>query len=145
MDFFLSRFYYNFRLKLTGREPYSSVNRYLDPPYVFSSCKVSCCIPERETRRMPPSTFMAFLFQESNLEFSHTEENMYVWLYCGCKTRYTIYIQGYIAFTGWPRSYRKYILQITQTSQYRYAKLQYRFSVTSGSPSICRGGGVLVN
>ena len=33
-----------------------------------------------------------------------------------------------------PRSYRKYILQITQPSQYRYAKLQYRFVVTSGSP-----------
>ena len=27
------------------------------------------------------------------------------------------------------------ILQITQPSQYRYAKLQYRFVVTSGSPS----------
>ena len=37
--------------------------------------------------------------------------------------------------TGWPRSYRKYILQITQHSQYGYAKLQYRFAVTSGSPS----------
>ena len=32
--------------------------------------------------------------------------------------------------TGWPRSYRKYILQITQPSQYGYAKLQYRFAVT---------------
>ena len=39
--------------------------------------------------------------------------------------------------TGWwPRSYRKYILQITQPSQYRYATLQYRFAVTSGSPSM---------
>ena len=37
--------------------------------------------------------------------------------------------------TGWPRSYRKYILQIRQPSQYGYAKLQYRFAVTSGSPS----------
>ena len=37
--------------------------------------------------------------------------------------------------TGWPRSYRKYILQITQPSQYRYAKLQHRLAVTSGSPS----------
>ena len=37
--------------------------------------------------------------------------------------------------TGWPRSYRKYILQITQPSQYGYAKLQYRFAVTSLSPS----------
>ena len=37
---------------------------------------------------------------------------------------------------GWPRSYRKYILQITQLSQYRYAKLQHRFAVTSGSPSM---------
>ena len=36
--------------------------------------------------------------------------------------------------TGWPRSYRKYILQITQPSQYGYAKLQYRFTVTSGWP-----------
>ena len=32
-------------------------------------------------------------------------------------------------------SYRKYILQITQPSEYRYAKLQYRFAVISGSPS----------
>ena len=39
--------------------------------------------------------------------------------------------------TGWSRSYRKCILQITQPSQYRYAKLQYStvFAVTSGSPS----------
>ena len=37
--------------------------------------------------------------------------------------------------TGWPRSYRKYILQIPQPSQYGYAKSQYRFAVTSGSPS----------
>ena len=36
--------------------------------------------------------------------------------------------------TGWPRSYRKYILQITQPSKYIYAKLQYRSAVTSGSP-----------
>ena len=40
-------------------------------------------------------------------------------------------------YTWWPRSYRKYILQITQHSQYRYAKLQYRFAVIYGSPSIC--------
>ena len=33
-------------------------------------------------------------------------------------------------YTGWPRSYRKYMLQITQSSQYKYAKLQYRFAVT---------------
>ena len=38
--------------------------------------------------------------------------------------------------TGWPKSYRKYILQITQPSQYRYAKLQHKYAVTSGSPSI---------
>ena len=31
-------------------------------------------------------------------------------------------------YTGWPRSYHKYILQITQPSQYRYAKSQYRFA-----------------
>ena len=37
--------------------------------------------------------------------------------------------------TGWPRSYRKYILQITKTSLNRYEKLQYRFAVNSGSPS----------
>ena len=37
--------------------------------------------------------------------------------------------------TGWPKSYRKYILKITQPPQYGYAKSQYRFSVTSGSPS----------
>ena len=38
-------------------------------------------------------------------------------------------------YTGWPRRYRKYILQITQPSQYGYAKLKYRFAVISGSPS----------
>ena len=38
--------------------------------------------------------------------------------------------------TGWSISYRKYILQITQPSQYRYSKLQYRFAVTSWSPSM---------
>ena len=37
--------------------------------------------------------------------------------------------------TGWPRSYCKYMLQITQPSQYGYEKLQYRFAITSGSPS----------
>ena len=37
--------------------------------------------------------------------------------------------------TGWSISYRKCILQITHPSQYRYAKLQYRFAVISGSPS----------
>ena len=37
--------------------------------------------------------------------------------------------------TGWPRSSRKYILKITQPSQYGYAKLQYRFAVTAGSSS----------
>ena len=40
--------------------------------------------------------------------------------------------------TGWPRSYRKYILQITQPSLYGYAKLHYRFAVTSGSPSMVK-------
>ena len=41
--------------------------------------------------------------------------------------------------TGSPRSYRngKYMLQITQPFQYKYAKLQYRFAVTSGAPSRC--------
>ena len=37
--------------------------------------------------------------------------------------------------TGEPRSYRNYILQITQPSKYSYARLQYIFAVTSGSPS----------
>ena len=37
------------------------------------------------------------------------------------------------------RSCRKYILQITQLSKYRYAKLQYRFAVTPGSPSTIYG------
>ena len=36
---------------------------------------------------------------------------------------------------GDPEVTEKYILQITQPSQYRYAKLQYRFAVTSWSPS----------
>ena len=44
-------------------------------------------------------------------------------------------INWYNWYTGRPRSYRKYIQQITQPSQYGYAKLQYRFAVTSGSPS----------
>ena len=30
--------------------------------------------------------------------------------------------------------YRKYILQITQPSQYRYSQLQYRFAVISEAP-----------
>ena len=45
------------------------------------------------------------------------------------------YFPEKISATGWPRSYRKYILLITQPSQYGYAKLQYRFAVTSWSPS----------
>ena len=40
--------------------------------------------------------------------------------------------------TGWPRRYRKYILQITQPSQYRYTKSPYRFAVTAGWPIIPR-------
>ena len=43
--------------------------------------------------------------------------------------------QGPTTFYWGTRSYRKYILQITQPSLYGYAKLQYRFAVTSGSPS----------
>ena len=35
-------------------------------------------------------------------------------------------------YAGWSISYRKYILQITQPSQYRYSKLQYRFAVFLG-------------
>ena len=31
-------------------------------------------------------------------------------------------------YTGWPRSYRKYILQITQPSQYRTLTIQYKFA-----------------
>ena len=46
------------------------------------------------------------------------------------------YVRTYFWGTGWPGSYRKYILQITQPSQYRYAKLRYRFAVTCGSPSM---------
>ena len=38
-------------------------------------------------------------------------------------------------YTGYPISYRKYILKITQPSQYEYTKLQYRFAVISGAPS----------
>ena len=41
-----------------------------------------------------------------------------------CTTRRSIY-------------YRKYILEITQPSQYRYTQLQYRFAVISEAPSIC--------
>ena len=37
-----------------------------------------------------------------------------------------------------PRSYRKFILQITQPFQYGYANFQYRCAVTSGSPSTAR-------
>ena len=35
--------------------------------------------------------------------------------------------------------YRKYILQITQPSQYRYTQLQYRFAVISEAPSTYMG------
>ena len=49
---------------------------------------------------------------------------------------YQVFVYPLVSSTGWPRSYRKYILQITQPSQYIYAKLLYRFTVTSGSPSI---------
>ena len=38
-----------------------------------------------------------------------------------CTTRRSIY-------------YRKYILEITQPSQYRYTQLQYRFAVISEAP-----------
>ena len=38
--------------------------------------------------------------------------------------------------TGWSISYRTYIRQIKQPSRYRYAKLQYRFAVISGSPNM---------
>ena len=41
--------------------------------------------------------------------------------------------------TGWPISYRKYILQITQPSQCKVTKLQYRFVVISGAPSTLSG------
>ena len=54
-----------------------------------------------------------------------------IFVYCILNSLYMV-TNGY---TGWPSSYRKYILKITQPSQYRYAKLQYRFVVTSGSPS----------
>ena len=48
---------------------------------------------------------------------------------------YQLIKKNHDANTGWSISYRKYILKITQPSQYRYAKLQYRFAVISGSPS----------
>ena len=38
--------------------------------------------------------------------------------------------------TGCPISYRKYILQITQPTKYKYTKLQNRFAVISGAPSM---------
>ena len=80
-------------------------------------------------------------------QFFPERENCYVGTLCLCG-RYTQRIRRRWAFnsvtlqsvktcTGWPRSYRKYKMQITQPSQYRYAKLQYRFAVTSGSPSTC--------
>ena len=37
--------------------------------------------------------------------------------------------------TRCPISDRKYILQITQPSQYKHTKLQYRFAVISDAPS----------
>ena len=48
---------------------------------------------------------------------------------------YQLILKNHDANTGWSISYRKYILKITQPSQYRYAKLQFRFAVISGSPS----------
>ena len=47
-----------------------------------------------------------------------------------------------LVLTGRPRSYRKYILKIMQPSQYGYARLQYRFAVTSGSPSSSEAPGI---
>ena len=49
--------------------------------------------------------------------------------FCGGVTNFVI------DYTGCPISSRKYILQITQPSQYKYTKLQYRFAVFSGAPS----------
>ena len=53
--------------------------------------------------------------QERNKTWNYTE--LYHWF-----TRGSIY-------------YRKYIPQITKPSQYRTVKLQYKFAVSSGSPS----------
>ena len=56
-----------------------------------------------------------------------------------CNYHHHFKVVCYNSTPGRPRSYRKYILQITQTSQYRYAKLQHRFVVTFGAPSTSQG------
>ena len=43
---------------------------------------------------------------------------------------------NFLDILGDPEVNNKYILQIAQPSKYGYTKLQYRFAVTSGSPSI---------
>ena len=53
-------------------------------------------------------------------------------LHCG---KYRLYNILHL-YTGCPISYHKYKLQITQPFHYRYVKLQFRFAVISGSPSI---------
>ena len=63
-----------------------------------------------------------------------------IWFLQGIRIAYNIdcYIKillNDLMYLYWPRWYRTYILQITQPSQSRYAKLPYRFPVTSGSPS----------
>ena len=65
--------------------------------------------------------------------FLHFSESQQICIYERLKVHY--FPAGFV-FTWAPRSYRKYILQVTQPSQYIYANLQYRFAVTSGSPSI---------
>ena len=47
----------------------------------------------------------------------------------------SIYLLSLSIYLLGDQGYRKYILLITQPSQYRYAKLQYRYAVISGSPS----------
>ena len=75
-----------------------------------------------------PLTSQTRIFRKGNRSINLCEESL---------MRNNLCVHQIFRFTttGWPRSYRKYILQITQPSQYRCAKLQYMFAVNSGSPS----------
>ena len=96
---------------------YSHVNTFFGPNLSLYKCDVKCYSEENILNHIFLS-LNSFCY-ETILKSAHKSMNP-------IQTRYT----------GWPRSYRKYILQITPPSQYGYAKLQHRFAVTSGSPSI---------
>ena len=82
-----------------------------------------------------PLHLISFHLSRTLLQLWTIAHKMQVKIRPSC-TLFWTYASDCRTITGWPRSYRKYILQTTQPSQYRYAKLKYIFAVTSGSPSI---------